>query len=95
MPSFDRKWERARVLVIFRDWWARASVAAIAASIGVMCSGDTPATIIRYSASAVGIVPMGRGFLLGMPSGYAKICNVFAEEYSGELVGGSEDRLFS
>jgi len=54
---------------------------------------EMPAIILRYSARAVGIVPMGRGVLLGFPLGYARSCMAFAEGYSGESMGGSFDRL--
>ena len=46
-----------------------------------MLSVEMPATILRYSARAVGTVPIGRGVLLGSPLGYAKLCMVLAEGY--------------
>ena len=46
-----------------------------------MLSVEMPATILRYSARAVGTVPIGRGFLLGSPLGYAKSCMALAEGY--------------
>ena len=42
---------------------------------------DIPATILRYSVRAVGIVPMGRGVLLASPLRYAKSCMALAEGY--------------
>ena len=53
----------------------------MAASMGVMFAVVMPATIVRYSARAVGIVPMGMGCLLGLPLGYARSCRDLAEEY--------------
>jgi len=54
---------------------------------------EMPATILRYSARAVGTVPMGGGVLLGSPLGYAKSCMALAEGYWGESMGGSFDKL--
>ena len=53
----------------------------MAVSIDVMLFVEMPATIIRYSAGAVGTVPMGRGILLGSPLGYAMTNMALAEGY--------------
>ena len=64
----------------------------MAASVGAMFVVVMPATILRYSARAVGIVPMGIGCLLGSPFGYARSCR--AEGYCSESRGESFDNLW-
>ena len=65
----------------------------MAASVGAMFVVVMPATIFRYSARAVGIVPMGIGCLLGSPFGYARSCRALAEGYCSESRGGGGDNL--
>ena len=63
------------------------------AHMGVMFVMVMPATIVRYSARAIGIVPMGIGCLLGSPLGYARSCRALAEGYWNESSGGSFEKL--
>ena len=42
---------------------------------------EMPATVLRYSARAVGTVTMGRRVLLASPLGYARSCMALAQEY--------------
>ena len=67
----------------------------MAVSVGTMFVVVMPATIVRYSVRAVGIVPMGGGCLLASPLGYARSCRALAERYAGGPRGGSFDELFS